>query len=63
MADVSDLYAVSDQVVLAGYANMCENCTFGSRHIVNSDVHDALLERDVARTIKAARDVFGEMRV
>ena len=50
MADVSDLDAVADQIVLAGYANMGENCTCGSRLIVHRDVRDALLERVIART-------------
>ena len=50
MADVSDVDAVAEQVVLAGYANMGENCTCGSRLIVHRDVRDALLERVIART-------------
>jgi gamma-glutamyl-gamma-aminobutyraldehyde dehydrogenase len=50
MADASDLDAVAEQVVIAGFANMGENCTCGSRLIVHRDVRDALLDRVVAKT-------------
>ena len=50
MADASDLDLVADNVVLAGYANMGENCTCGSRLIVHRSVRDELLERIVAKT-------------
>jgi gamma-glutamyl-gamma-aminobutyraldehyde dehydrogenase len=50
MADARDLDLVADNIVLAGYANMGENCTCGSRVIVHRSLRDALLERIVART-------------
>jgi len=50
MADASDLDSVAEQVVIAGFANMGENCTCGSRLIVHRDVRDALLDRVVAKT-------------
>ena len=50
MADASDLDTVAEQVVIAGYANMGENCTCGSRLIVHRDVRDALLDRVVTKT-------------
>jgi gamma-glutamyl-gamma-aminobutyraldehyde dehydrogenase len=50
MADARDLDLVADNIVLAGYANMGENCTCGSRVIVHRSLQDALLERIVART-------------
>ena len=50
MADASDLDSVAEQVVIAGFANMGENCTCGSRLIVYRDVRDALLDRVVAKT-------------
>ena len=50
MADAADLDLVADNVVLAGYANMGENCTCGSRLIVHRSVRDELLERIVAKT-------------
>jgi 4-(gamma-glutamylamino)butanal dehydrogenase len=50
MADATDLDLVADNVVLAGYANMGENCTCGSRLIVHRSVRDDLLERIVAKT-------------
>ena len=50
MADAVDLDLVAEQVVLAGFANMGENCTCGSRLIVHRGVHDELLERIVAKT-------------
>ena len=50
MADASDLDSVAEQVVIAGYANMGENCTCGSRLIVHRDVRDELLDRVVTKT-------------
>jgi gamma-glutamyl-gamma-aminobutyraldehyde dehydrogenase len=50
MADASDLDLVAENVVLAGFANMGENCTCGSRLIVHRSVRDELLERIVAKT-------------
>ena len=50
MADAADLDLVADNVVLAGFANMGENCTCGSRLIVHRSVRDELLERIVAKT-------------
>ena len=50
MADAADLDLVADNVVLAGYVNMGENCTCGSRLIVHRSVRDELLDRIVAKT-------------
>ena len=50
MADAADLDLVAEHVVLAGFANMGENCTCGSRLIVHRSVRDELLERIVAKT-------------
>ena len=50
MADARDLDSVADNILIAGYTNMGENCTCGSRLIVHRSVQDALLERIVART-------------
>jgi len=50
MADARDLDSVADNVVMAGFTNMGENCTCGSRLIVHRSVRDELLERIVART-------------
>ena len=50
MADAADLDLVAENVVLAGFANMGENCTCGSRLIVHRSVRDELLERIVAKT-------------
>jgi 4-(gamma-glutamylamino)butanal dehydrogenase len=50
MADARDLDSVADNILIAGYTNMGENCTCGSRLIVHRSVQDELLERIVART-------------
>ncbi len=50
MGDARDLDLVADNIVLAGFANMGENCTCGSRVIVQRDIRDDLIERIVART-------------
>jgi len=50
LADAADLDDVADQVVLAGYANMGENCTCGSRLLVDRRIRDELLELVVAKT-------------
>jgi gamma-glutamyl-gamma-aminobutyraldehyde dehydrogenase len=50
MSDPPDVDYVADQVVFAGYVNMGENCTCGSRVIVHRSVRDALIERIVAKT-------------
>ena len=50
MADAGDLDLVAEDVLTAGYANMGENCTCGSRLIVHRSVHDELLSRLVAGT-------------
>jgi gamma-glutamyl-gamma-aminobutyraldehyde dehydrogenase len=50
LADPPDLDFVADQVLVAGLMNMGENCSCGSRLIVHRSVHDALLDRLVART-------------
>ena len=48
LADPPDLDVVAEQVLLAGLMNMGENCSCGSRLIVDRRVHDALLDRLVA---------------
>ena len=50
MADPPDLDYVADQVLFAGFMNMGENCTCGSRLIVHRSVRDDLIERLVRRT-------------
>ncbi len=50
LADPPDLDIVAEQVLMAGYANMGENCSCGSRLIVHRSVRDALIERLVAGT-------------
>ena len=49
MADPPDLDAVASEVLIAGFANMGENCSCGSRLIVHRSVRDALVERLVAQ--------------
>jgi gamma-glutamyl-gamma-aminobutyraldehyde dehydrogenase len=48
LGSAPDLDLVAEQVLVAGLANMGENCSCGSRLIVDRRVHDALLERLVA---------------
>ena len=50
MADPPDLDYVADQVLLAGFMNMGENCTCGSRLIVHRSVRDELIEKLVNKT-------------
>jgi len=50
LGDAADLDLVADNVVTAGFANMGENCTCGSRLIVDRRIRDDLVERVVART-------------
>ena len=50
MADPPDLDYVAEQVLFAGFMNMGENCTCGSRLIVHRSVRDDLIERLVRRT-------------
>jgi gamma-glutamyl-gamma-aminobutyraldehyde dehydrogenase len=50
MADAGDLDVVADDVVTAGFWNMGENCTCGSRLLVDRSIQDELLERIVERT-------------
>ena len=50
MADPPDLDYVADQVLFAGFMNMGENCTCGSRLIVHRSVRDELLDRLVSKT-------------
>jgi gamma-glutamyl-gamma-aminobutyraldehyde dehydrogenase len=52
MADAGDLDLVAEDVLTAGYANMGENCTCGSRLIVHRSVRDELLSRLVAGTAR-----------
>jgi 4-(gamma-glutamylamino)butanal dehydrogenase len=49
MADPPDLDLVAADVLFAGFANMGENCSCGSRLIVHRSVRDALVERLVAQ--------------
>ena len=50
LSNAPDLDFVADQVLLAGLMNMGENCSCGSRLIVDRSVHDALVDRLVAGT-------------
>ncbi len=50
MSDAPDLDVVADDVLVAGFMNMGENCSCGSRLIVHRSVREALLERIVSRT-------------
>src|SRR5258708_11777821 len=50
MANPPDLDYVADQVLFAGYMNMGENCTCGSRPIVHRSVRDELIDKLVAKT-------------
>jgi gamma-glutamyl-gamma-aminobutyraldehyde dehydrogenase len=50
MADAGDLDVVADDVVTAGYWNMGENCTCGSRLLVDRSIQDELLAKVVERT-------------
>lgn len=50
LASAPDLDFVAEQVLVAGLMNMGENCSCGSRLIVDRSVHDALMERLVAGT-------------
>ena len=45
LADPPDLDRVAEQVLVGGLMNMGENCSCGSRLIVDRSVHDELLER------------------
>ena len=48
-ADAPDLDRVAEEVATAGFWNMGENCTCGSRLLVHRAVEDALVERIVAQ--------------
>ncbi len=48
LSDPPDLDLVASDVLLAGYWNMGENCSAGSRLLVHESVKDALLERVLA---------------
>jgi gamma-glutamyl-gamma-aminobutyraldehyde dehydrogenase len=48
LANPPDLDYVAEQVLVAGLMNMGENCSCGSRLIVDRSVHEALLDRLVA---------------
>jgi len=52
LADPPDLDAVAEQVLIAGFVNQGENCTCGSRLIVDRSVRDDLL----ARVVDKSRD-------
>ncbi|HEX7949985.1 MAG TPA: aldehyde dehydrogenase [Candidatus Limnocylindrales bacterium] len=49
LADAPDLDQVAADVLFAGFMNMGENCSCGSRLLVHRSVHDALVERLVAQ--------------
>jgi gamma-glutamyl-gamma-aminobutyraldehyde dehydrogenase len=49
MADAPDLDYVADQVLFAGFMNMGENCTCGSRLIVQRSVRDELIDKLVSK--------------
>jgi gamma-glutamyl-gamma-aminobutyraldehyde dehydrogenase len=48
LADSTDLDRIAEQVLIAAFTNMGENCTCGSRLIVHRSLHDRVLERIVA---------------
>ncbi|HTG42687.1 MAG TPA: aldehyde dehydrogenase [Methylomirabilota bacterium] len=50
MADSPDLDYVAEQVLFAGFMNMGENCTCGSRLIVHRSVRDELIDKLVSKT-------------
>ena len=50
MANPPDLDYVADQVLSAGFMNMGENCTCGSRLIVHRSVRDELIDKLVNKT-------------
>ena len=50
LASAPDLDFVAEQVLVAGLMNMGENCSCGSRLIVDRSVHDDLVERLIAGT-------------
>ena len=50
MANPPDLDYVADQVLFAGFMNMGENCTCGSRLIVHRSVRDELIDKLVSKT-------------
>jgi gamma-glutamyl-gamma-aminobutyraldehyde dehydrogenase len=50
MADAPDLDIVAEDVLVAGYWNMGENCTCGSRLLVHRSLQDELLAKIVERT-------------
>jgi 4-(gamma-glutamylamino)butanal dehydrogenase len=49
-ANPPDLDYVADQVLFAGFMNMGENCTCGSRLIVHRSVRDELIDKLVTKT-------------
>jgi gamma-glutamyl-gamma-aminobutyraldehyde dehydrogenase len=49
MADAPDLDYVADQVLFAGFMNMGENCTCGSRLIVHRSVRDELIDKLISK--------------
>jgi len=49
MGDAPDLDYVADQVLFAGFMNMGENCTCGSRLIVHRSVRDELIDKLVSK--------------
>jgi len=50
MANPPDLDYVADQVLFAGFMNMGENCTCGSRLIVHRSIRDELIDKLVSKT-------------
>ena len=54
MADAGDLDIVADDVVTAGFWNMGENCTCGSRLLVDRSIQDELLEKIVGADARLA---------
>ena len=49
LADPPDLDAVADQVLFAALVNQAENCSAGSRLVVQRSVEEPLLERVIAK--------------
>jgi gamma-glutamyl-gamma-aminobutyraldehyde dehydrogenase len=50
MADAGDLDVVAEEVLMAGFWNMGENCSCGSRLIVHRSIKDELLDRLARRS-------------
>ncbi len=63
LAGVRDLDEVAAEVVRAAFWNMGENCSAGTRLLVHSSIHAALVERVVAATVELRIGDPGDPRV